>query len=306
MDDLLGLRHLQEQKYKKRLALGEDIQHLAKQKHNLTRIHTLGYIEEPQFIERSAAIEQQIRERKQQLSRNDMSNTSEKILQKTRLIQKKLSSTPPLELFDESVFKELVKKVLISNTAIQFELIEPFTHTQTPALASRKRLLMRVLLFGKVSYYTMDTGSRIKLVREHRGLTQQKLGEMLGYGKSSANRIAQYEMGYRSPKANRLKEIAKAMNIREEIFLMPDETPIDLLRILIWYDWEHEGVLQLATSRTANTPPGKTVSPIIYSEQLPLNRLLLDWADQKHSLSVRKITRADYLEWMLQWPPRLP
>ena len=38
-------------------------------------------------------------------------------------IQKKLSSTPPLELFDESVFKELVKKVLISNTAIQFELI---------------------------------------------------------------------------------------------------------------------------------------------------------------------------------------
>ena len=181
-----------------------------------------------------------------------------------------------------------------------------FTHTQTPALASRKRLLMRVLLFGKVSYYTMDTGSRIKLVREHRGLTQQKLGEMLGYGKSSANRIAQYEMGYRSPKANRLKEIAKAMNIREEIFLMPDETPIDLLRILIWYDWEHEGVLQLATSRTANTPPGKTVSPIIYSEQLPLNRLLLDWADQKHSLSVRKITRADYLEWMLQWPPRLP
>ncbi len=123
VDDLLGLRHLQEQKYKNRLALGEDIQHLAKQKHNLTRIHTLGYIEETQFIERSAAIEQQIREKKQQLSRNDMSNTSEKILQKTRLIQKKLSSTPPLESFDESAFKELVKKVLISNTAIQFELI---------------------------------------------------------------------------------------------------------------------------------------------------------------------------------------
>ncbi|MFR6369913.1 MAG: recombinase family protein, partial [Gemmiger formicilis] len=82
VDDLLGLRHLQEQKYKKRLALGEDIQHLAKQKHNLTRIHTLGYIEETQFIERSAAIEQQIREKKQQLSRNDMPNTSEKFYKK--------------------------------------------------------------------------------------------------------------------------------------------------------------------------------------------------------------------------------
>ena len=43
----------------------------------------------------------------------------------------------------------------------------------------------------------------------------------------------------------------------------------------------------------------------VYKRQ-PLNRLLLDWADKKHSLSVRKITRADYLEWMLQWPPRLP
>ena len=157
----------------------------------------------------------------------------------------------------------------------------------------------------------MDTGSRIKLVREHRGLTQQKLGEMLGYGKSSANRIAQYEMGYRSPKANRLKEIAKAMNIREEIFLMPDETPIDLLRILIWYDWEHEGVLQLATSRTANTPPGKTVSPIIYSELLfdnfeEVGCFLKEWYSQKKRLRTRKIIKSKYLEWMLQWPPRLP
>ena len=134
VDDLLGLRHLQEQKYKNRLALGEDIQHLAKQKHNLTRIHTLGYIEETQFIERSAAIEQQIREKKQQLSRNDMPNTSEKILQKTRLIQKKLSSTPPLESFDESVFKELVKKVLISNTAIQFELINGMKLSESRAV----------------------------------------------------------------------------------------------------------------------------------------------------------------------------
>ena len=152
----------------------------------------------------------------------------------------------------------------------------------------------------------MDIGARIKLVREHRGLTQQKLGEMLECGKSSANRIAQYEMGYRRPKTDRLKEIAKAMNIREETFLMPDETPIELLRILIWYDWKHEGVLQLATSRTENTSPGETICPIIYSEQLPLTTLLLDWADKRQSLSTRKITRADYLEWMLQWPPCRP
>lgn len=118
VDDLLGLRHLQEQKYKKRLALGEDIQHLAKQKHNLTRIHTLGYIEEPQFIERSAAIEQQIRERKQQLSRNDMSNTSEKILQKTRLIQNHLT---PRYTYRHQTAKRtdiIIRKSTMSNARI--------------------------------------------------------------------------------------------------------------------------------------------------------------------------------------------
>lgn len=193
--------------------------------------------------------------------------------------------------YDDILTARIIEKVIVhSRQEIEIYFIGGYTqrltlyraiHSYTNARTGKSKTLADAgITFGKVSYYTMDTGSRIKLVREHRGLTQQKLGEMLGYGKSSANRIAQYEMGYRSPKANRLKEIAKAMNIREEIFLMPDETPIDLLRILIWYDWEHEGVLQLATSRTANTPPGKTVSPIIYSEQLPLNRLLLDWADK--------------------------
>lgn len=94
VDDLLGLRHLQEQKYKNRLALGEDIQHLAKQKHNLTRIHTLGYIEETQFIERSAAIEQQIREKKQQLSRNDMLSPPQAPALSTRPTPKTMTRTP--------------------------------------------------------------------------------------------------------------------------------------------------------------------------------------------------------------------
>ncbi len=80
-----------------------------------------------------------------------------------------------------------------------YRAIHSYTNART---GKSKTLADRVLLFGKVSYYTMDTGSRIKLVREHRGLyTTKKLGEMLGYGKSSANRIAQYEMGYRSPSA---------------------------------------------------------------------------------------------------------
>ena len=46
----------------------------------------------------------------------------------------------------------------------------------------------------------MEVGQKIKLVRLHRGLTQKQLGDLLNLGDGGANRIAQYEIGYRVPK----------------------------------------------------------------------------------------------------------
>ena len=85
----------------------------------------------------------------------------------------------------------------------------------------------------------MKLGEKIKLVRKHRGLTQRELGERLHLDGNAANRIAQYESGFRTPKGSRTKEIAKALNVREENFLTRAETPEDIIRTLIWYDWEH-------------------------------------------------------------------
>ena len=45
----------------------------------------------------------------------------------------------------------------------------------------------------------MEVGQKIKLVRLHRGLTQKQLGDLLNLGDGGANRIAQYEIGYRVP-----------------------------------------------------------------------------------------------------------
>lgn len=60
----------------------------------------------------------------------------------------------------------------------------------------------------------MKLGEKIKLVRKHRGLTQRELGERLHLDGNAANRIAQYESGFRTPKESRTKEIAKALNVR--------------------------------------------------------------------------------------------
>ena len=56
--------------------------------------------------------------------------------------------------------------------------------------------------------------------------------------------MAQYEIGYRTPKASVVKSIANALNVREETFLMPNDTVVDFIRTLIWYDWEHGSPFQ--------------------------------------------------------------
>lgn len=137
----------------------------------------------------------------------------------------------------------------------------------------------------------MKLGEKIKLVRIHRGLTQRELGERLHLDGNAANRIAQYESGFRTPKESRAKEIAKALNIREENFFTKAETPEDIIRILIWYDWEHG---------CSGSVPIDIV--LLFDDFDEVGDFLKEWCNQKKKLKARKITRAKYLEWMLQWP----
>ena len=147
--------------------------------------------------------------------------------------------------------------------------------------------------------YTMNIGDKIKLVRRHRGLTQQQLGTQIGIEKGAANRMAQYEIGYRTPKASVVKSIANALNVREETFLMPNDTVVDFIRTLIWYDWEHSSPFQDLSE-----------SPECFSFRLRLScshpavkALLSDWRIHRLAFVNGQIEAAEYLEWMLQWPP---
>lgn len=137
----------------------------------------------------------------------------------------------------------------------------------------------------------MKLGEKIKLVRKHRELTQRELGERLHLDGNVANRIAQYESGFRTPKESRTKEIAKALNVREENFFTRAETPEDIIRLMIWYDWEHG---------CGGSVPIDTI--LLFDNFEEVEKLLKEWYSQKEKLRTRKITGAEYLEWMLQWP----
>ena len=100
--------------------------------------------------------------------------------------------------------------------------------------------------------------------------------------------IAQYESGFRTPKESRTKDIAKALNVREENFFTRAETPEDIIRLMIWYDWEHG---------CGGSVPIDTI--LLFDNFEEVEKLLKEWYSQKEKLRARTITRAKYLEWML-------
>ena len=159
----------------------------------------------------------------------------------------------------------------------------------------------------------MEVGQKIKLVRLHRGLTQKQLGDLLNLGDGGANRIAQYEIGYRVPKPSLLKEIAKVLDVKEETFFVSDKYLLDILRTIMWYDFEHRRSFKLAkVTLDASIAPieskaielrgnacttwGDSIAPAtVLWVNVPLfNDLMKEWLTRKQELASGTITKSEY------------
>jgi len=63
----------------------------------------------------------------------------------------------------------------------------------------------------------LSQGARIAFARQFRGLTQDEVSDKLGLtGESKRRTMARYERGDRTPKEDRLLEIANILNISEK------------------------------------------------------------------------------------------
>ena len=89
----------------------------------------------------------------------------------------------------------------------------------------------------------MTTGEKIKRIRQHRGMTQKELGDAVGL---TANSIAQYEMGYRVPKATLLEKMVEAFNVSRECLLEENGMAVAMLEQLFWLDEEMPDIIKLA------------------------------------------------------------
>ncbi len=83
----------------------------------------------------------------------------------------------------------------------------------------------------------MPTGSKIKEIRQQKGLTQKQLGDLCGMADSA---IRRYENGKANPKIETLQKIADALDV-----------PLDYL--LGWEDKFNESPLYRALKRSGDT-----------------------------------------------------
>ncbi|MBQ1734997.1 MAG: helix-turn-helix transcriptional regulator [Lachnospiraceae bacterium] len=145
----------------------------------------------------------------------------------------------------------------------------------------------------------MAIGERIHYFRKLRGLTMRKLGMMVGFPEKSADvRLAQYENGSRSPKADLTANLAHALDVSPKALDVPDiDSYIGLMHTLFALEdlyglkidtLDGEAVLRLDKSK------GQTY--------LSMFDLFSAWAAQAEKLKTGEITKEEYDRWRYHYP----
>ena len=168
----------------------------------------------------------------------------------------------------------------------------------------------------------MTTGGKIQRIRQHRKMTQKELGDAIGL---PANRVAQYEMGYRVPKKPLLEQMAQALKVSPLALQEPNTGNIsDIMETLFWMDEDVPGVFQLTTIQFDDPDcwreehqdeetevclhgnivlPGSVFPPtVLWTENGMLDSFFKEWAEKQAACCAGRLTRDEYFEWKIRWP----
>ena len=145
----------------------------------------------------------------------------------------------------------------------------------------------------------MAIGERIRFFRNKKGVTQKYLGQVVGFSERSADvRMAQYETGSRTPKADLTRTLAGFFEVSTDALTVPDiDSDIGLMHTLFALEdirgltiGEIDGEICLKLDKSK----GKT-----YVDML---EMLSAWAEQAKKLEAGEITREDYDRWRYNYP----
>ena len=145
----------------------------------------------------------------------------------------------------------------------------------------------------------MAIGERIHFFRLLRGMTQKYLGMALGFPEKSADvRLAQYETGSRTPKADLTAALAQVLDVSPHALSVPDiDSYVGLMHTLFTLE-DRYGL----TVDTGETGVFLRVDPRKGKDAAELSEMLTAWAEQAERLRNGEINREDYDKWRYNYP----
>ena len=145
----------------------------------------------------------------------------------------------------------------------------------------------------------MAIGERIRFFRSMKGITQKYLGLMMGFPERSADvRMAQYETGSRTPKADLTRALAGYFGISPDALTVPDiDSDIGLMHTLFTLEdlrgltiGEIDGELCLRLDKSRG------------STYFDMYQMLSPWLKEAAKLKAGEITKEDYDHWRYTYP----
>lgn len=140
----------------------------------------------------------------------------------------------------------------------------------------------------------MAIGERIKRIRLMRGMTLKYLGEAVGFPANNADvRMAQYEKGTRSPKADLTKQIADVLGVAPEALDVPNiESYLSVMHTL--FALEDNYGLRIDK---LNDEVCIRLDKDNGSEYLTMLKMFTEWQEKAEQLRNGEITEEEYNDW---------
>lgn len=145
----------------------------------------------------------------------------------------------------------------------------------------------------------MAIGERIRFIRNLRGMTQKYLGTVVGFPEKTADiRMAQYESGSRTPKADLTESLASVLGVSPLALSVPD---IDSYLGLMHTLFTLEDRYGLTVEKTENGVSLR-VDPRKGKDAAEFSEMLNAWAEQAEKYHSGDISREDYDKWRYNYP----
>ena len=145
----------------------------------------------------------------------------------------------------------------------------------------------------------MAIGERIHFLRNLRGMTQKYLGMLVGFPEKTADvRMAQYESGTRTPKADLTNKLAQALDVSPKALDLPDiDSYIGLMHTLFALEdmyglrvGEMDGEVCLRLDKSRG------------SDFRNLFDMFNSWQTQAAKLETGEISKKEYDQWRYRYP----